>query len=119
MDYSNDILIKFFIDNNLTDEIVNDNITTINNMDIQFKELFELLDKEYNIINKLIDKLKQKETELLNQLEQAEQNKNETMIDEINNSLNEILEYDSYIYKINNGYVQYDYARILEIINSL
>jgi heat shock protein 1/8 len=130
-EYSNDILIKFFIDNQLNDDIVNQSITKLNELDIEFKSHYDKLDSEFNIINKLIDKIKEKELYYLNLLDNTvntdnsdnSDNSNHTLteliINDINNKLENILEYDSIIYKINNGYIPFEYSKIIEIINIL
>jgi molecular chaperone DnaK (HSP70) len=117
-DYANDILIKFFVESNLTDDLVNEYCTRINNLDFEFKELFDTLDKEYNIITKLVDKIKEKENLYLSQLD--------NILDEESQEykttctkLDMIIDFDSLIYKINNGYVQYEYNKITEILNKL
>ena len=116
-EYANDILIKFFIDNQLNDESVNEYVTKLNQMDIEFKNYYEQVNTEFNIINKLIKLINEKESYYLTLLENN--NNNKKYIDEINNKLDLIIDYDSYIYQINNGYVLFDYIKIIEIINIL
>ena len=118
-DYVNDVLIKFFVDNNLTDDSVNNCMIMINNMDIEFKEIFTIVDSEFNIINKLIEKIKETEEKLLNLLEIAEKDVNNSLIEAINTKLEIIMEYDSFVYKISNGYITFDYSKIQDIINQL
>jgi hypothetical protein len=117
--YANDILIKFFIDNNLNNEIVTEYCTNLNNYDIEFKEEFNTLDDEYNIINKLINRLKDKEEEYLNLLENINYDSdNEETKNEINKKLDRLIEIDSIIYKINSGYISIENSQILDIIKS-
>lgn len=115
--YTNDILIKFFIEKDLTDNIVNDYCLNLNNLDIEFKEQYNLFNDEYNIINKLITKIKNKEDELLDKLEK--ENNNE-YVNVINKKLDVIIEFDSIIYKINSGYTtDIENNKILDMIKIL
>jgi molecular chaperone DnaK (HSP70) len=124
--YGNDILIKFFVENNLNDEIVTEYCTNLNNYDIEFKEEFNILNDEFNIINKFITKLKSKEEEYLNLLEKLNldmENENEIIhneikekIDQVNKKLDQIIEFDSIIYKINSGYISIENSQLLDII---
>ena len=117
-DYANDILVKLFIERNLTDELVNEYCTKMNKLDSEFNELFDNLDKEYNIINKLIDKIKEKENLYLLQLDNI-QNEESEEYKTTCKKLDIIIDFDSWIYKINNGYIQYEYSKITEILNKL
>jgi molecular chaperone DnaK (HSP70) len=117
-EYANDTLIKLFIDTNLTDSIVNDYCIKMNEYDIEFKDLFDTLDKEYNIVTKLINKIKEKENFYLDKLAGVENEESAEYI-EINKKLDIIIDYDSYIYRINNGYVQYDHSKVTNMINKL
>jgi hypothetical protein len=118
-DYANDILIKFFVDSNITDLDVNKYMEIIYKMDIDFKEIFTIVDAEFNIINRLIEKIKECEEKLLIQMECAEKEANNNFIKTINEKLEIVMEYDSFIYKISNGYEQFDYTKIQDIINEL
>lgn len=69
-DYANDILIKFFIEKNINDEIVDNYVTNLYQLDIKFKEYFDLFNEHFNLVNKLIQKINEKEDYLLKQLEQ-------------------------------------------------
>ena len=117
-DYANDILIKLFIDTSITDDMVNDFCLNMSNFDSEFKDNYEILDKEFNIITKLISKIKEKEEFYLDKLSLIE-NEETLEYKEINKKLDIIIENDSYIYKINNGYIQYDYEKIIDILNKL
>jgi len=116
--YANDTLIKLFVETNLTDDSVNDYCIKMNEYDIEFKDLFDTLDKEYNIVTKLINKIKEKENFYLDKLS-AVANDESPEYKEINKNLDVIIDFDSYIYKINNGYVQYEYPKIIEMLNKL
>ena len=118
-EYANDILIKFFVDISITDSDVNEYMRQINNMDIEFKDIFNIVDGEFNIINKLIKKIADTETILLNLLEIAENESNNISIQNINKKLEIIIESESYIYKISNGYIQFDFTKIKDILNTL
>ena len=115
-EYANDTIIKLFINTNLTDDLVNEYCTQIYNLDIEFKELFDTLDKEYNIIGKLINKIKDKENFYLEKLSNSENNE---LITLINIKLDKIIEFDSWIYKMNNSYIKYDFNKIIEILNEI
>jgi succinate dehydrogenase flavin-adding protein (antitoxin of CptAB toxin-antitoxin module) len=117
-DYANDALIKFFVETNLTDDLVNEYCTIMNNLDSEFKELFDTLDKEYNIITKLVDKIKEKENFYLSQLDNIQDEESQEY-KTICKKLDIIIDFDSWIYKINNGYIQYEYNKITEILNKL
>jgi molecular chaperone DnaK (HSP70) len=116
--YANDTIIKLFIENNLTDEIVNTYCIKLNEYDIQFKKIFDELDKEYNIVSKLMNKIKEKENTYLDKLSTI-QNEDSPEFKEINKKLDLIIDFDSYIYKINNGYIQYESSKIIKILNEL
>lgn len=164
-DYANDILIRFFIDKNINDGIVEEYVTNLYNLDVQFKEYFEQFNEEFNIVNKFINKIKEKEDSLLKQLEiltnstdfnlndNVDKNKdqiensikndysienadgtnledicqnivnnlepNNQEIDNINSKLDVILEFQSFIYKIDSGYVKTDLNKINHMINVL
>ena len=100
-DYANDILIKLFIDTNLTDDNVNNYCIKMSGYDVEFKDLFDTLDKEYNIVTKLTNKITEKENFYLDKLTGIE-NENSVEHDEVNKKLDIIIDFDSYIYKINN-----------------
>jgi molecular chaperone DnaK (HSP70) len=117
-DYANEVLIKLFVETNLTDDIVNEYCITINEFDIEFKNLFDTLDKEYNILTKLINKIKEKENLFLDKLSLID-NEKSAEYEEINKKLDMIIDFDSYIYKMNNGYTQYTHSKIIEILNKL
>lgn len=117
-DYANDTLIKLFINTNLTDEIVNNFCIKMSEYDVEFKDLFDTLDKEYNILTKLINKIKDKENLYLDKLSGIE-NEECAEYEEVNKKLDIIIDFDSYIYKINNGYIKYDYSKIIEMLNEL
>jgi molecular chaperone DnaK (HSP70) len=67
--YAYDTLCSFFIEKNLTGEIVDEYVNNLFNLDVQFKEKFSSFEEEFNIVNKLIKKLEEKENYYLNLLE--------------------------------------------------
>lgn len=116
--YANDILIKLFVETNLTDKNVNEYCINMSKLDNEFKDIYEKLDNEFNIVTKLINKIKEKEENYLDKLSLIN-NEDSQEYKEINKILDMIIEFDSYIYKINNGYIQYDFNKIIEILNKL
>lgn len=116
--YANDILIKFFIDKNLTDDLVNEFCLTLNNLDFEFKTLYDKINQEFNIITKLINKIKMKEDYYLEQLIKIN-NQDSDEYKEINKKLEKLIDYDSIVYKINNGYMQLKIEIIKELIDKL
>lgn len=115
--YANDWMIKFFVEKNLTDEIVNECCVNLNNYDTEFKELYELVENEYNDVSKLVKMIEQKENHYLNLLEECESESKEYK--EVCSKLDKIIEYDSYLYKVNNGYEKYSAVVINEIYDKL
>ena len=116
-EYANDILIKLFVELNITDELVNEYCLNMNELDNKFKQEYEILDSEFNIVTKLINKIKEKEDFYLNKLSLLDEDSSEYK--EITLKLDSIIEYDSYLYKINNGYVQYEMEKIINILNAI
>jgi len=117
-DYANDVLIKIFVDKELTDDLINEYCSTLNKLDIQFKEEYENLDKEFNLMTKLINAIKEKEDLYLDKITSIENNTSIEFL-EINKKLEQIIDFDGYIYKINNGYEQYDAKKILDMIEKI
>lgn len=68
-DFASDNLLNFFINKNLTSEYVDEVVNKLYQMDIDFKEKFNLFDDEFNIVSKLINKLEEKENYYLGLLE--------------------------------------------------
>ena len=114
--YANDILIKFFVDKNLNDNDVIEYCNNLNNLDIEFKDEYNKFNDEFNIINKFIIKMKKKEEEYLNILDMSNDS---NIIDEINKKLDQIIEFESIIYKINSGYISLENNKINDMINIL
>ena len=72
--YASDILCSFFIEKNLTEEIVDEYTNKLFNLDINFKEKFSLFEEEFNIVNKLIKKLEEKENFYISLIEKLQNN---------------------------------------------
>ena len=117
-DYANDVLIKLFVGTNLTDDDVNNYCINMSNYDIEFKELFNTLDEEYNILTKLVNKIREKENLYLDKLSIIRE-ENSDEYKKINEKLDMVIYFDSYIYKVNNGYCQYEHGEIIEMLNKL
>jgi len=67
--FASDNLLNFFIDKNLTSEFVDSIVSKLYQMDVDFKEKFNLFDEEFNLVSKLINKLEEKENYYLELLE--------------------------------------------------
>ena len=144
--YSSDTLCSFFIDKNLNDEIVDEYVNKLYNLDIEFKEKFISFEEEFNIINKLINKLNEKENYYINLLEKlqnnldeqnnleqnnleqnnldeqnnlAEQNNSENEIKIIMDKLDIIIEFQSVIYKMNSGYIKVDMDKLSNMLSHI
>ena len=130
-DYSNDIIIKFFIEKNINSELVQEYVVTLYNFDVKFKEQFELFNEQFNLVNKLINKIKEKEEFLLNELETISKSNesnesnecdlisNTQKENDINTKLDIIIEFQSQIYKIDSGYTKVDSNKINNMIDIL
>lgn len=131
LNFASDNLLNFFIEKNLSSEFVDDIISKLYNLDVNFKNKFNLFNDEFNVISKLINKIEEKENYYLNLLEKIEQieiNKqieeiddinNKMKIDDINEKLEIILEFQTTIYKMNSGYINSDIDKISSMLNTL
>ena len=132
--YASDILINFFIDKNLSDDTVNDTVNNLYHLDLEFKNLFNGFNDKFNIVSKLINQIEEKENYFLNKLESSFKksqliiNTNESNdtsnieINNINDKLDIIIEFQSIIYKMNSGYTDTDIDKlsyILDCVNNL
>jgi molecular chaperone DnaK (HSP70) len=113
---ANDILIKFFIETDLTDLLVNEYIEQLNKYSNEFKNKYDNACVELNLINKVINRHKKIEDKYLLLLEEETKNNNENKISFINNILNVLIDYDTIIYKMTNNYEEYDEEK-LKLIN--
>ncbi len=126
-EYANQILIHFFTEKDLTDEVIEEYTVNLYNKDNDFKKIFNNFNEEFNLINKLITKIKEKEDILLNKLdlieneqnEQNEQNEENELIIHINKKLDIIIDYQSVIYQMNLGYCKVENKKILEMIDQI
>ncbi len=126
LQYSNDYLIKFFIDTDLNDDLVQSYVNQLYNLDIGFKEKYTEFNDNYNVINKLITLIKEKEEHYLNLLDNSNpdnsnpDNSNpDNSNPDIDHKLDIIIEFQSVIYKINSGYATIDNKKINEMISVL
>lgn len=125
--FASDNLLNFFIDKNLSQEHVDFVVNKLYQMDVNFKEMYNLFDSEFNIISKLINKLEEKENYYLNLLESIDNSvefsdsKNEQNNTEktITDKLDIILEYQSMIYKMNSGYIDSDIELLSNMLNTI
>lgn len=141
--FASDNLINFFINKNLTSDYVDEIVNKLYLMDVNFKEKYNLFDREFNIISKLINKLEEKENYYLGLLElmddtlkvfntnnstepveliepiELNDNNNKDEIKSINDKLDIILEYQSIIYKMNSGYIESDMDRLTNMLEAI
>lgn len=138
--FASDNLLNFFINKFLTSEYVDEIVNKLYLMDVDFKDKFNLFDKEFNIISKLINKLEEKENYYLTLLEimddtlkvldtnntteliipiELVKNTNKDEIKSINDKLDIILEYQTIIYKMNSGYIESDIDRLTNILETV
>ena len=113
-EYANEIIMKFFIEKNMTELIVKEYFDEMNKLDLEFKDLYHIFNEKYDYVRKLNNKVKEKEEYFLNLLE--ENVDNEILTNDINNKLDKIIDFHEYIYKINNSYIQVDTDKIMEYI---
>ncbi len=129
--FANDHLLKFFVEKNLTDNIVQDFVSKLYNLDCEFKDIYNDFNEKYNYVNKLLTKIKDKEEKYLQKIEFLESNleslqeTNESIQlnqEKINDfiiekevfetRLDTILEFETIIYKMNSGYIKIDNNKI-------
>ena len=115
LDYTNNIIIKIFVDRELTDEKVNNFITELYNLDVAFKEIYENEKDNCDILIKLNLKIKEKESILTNKLETSD----EETCEKIFKKLDIIMEFEGYLYKVTNKYIDYDFDKIVDMTEIL
>ena len=123
-DYSNDLLIKLFIEKEFDEEIVHEKIILLENMDKEFKELYTDFEDKYNIMNILMRKVaivEEKYLSLLDKLSEEENKdkENESKINVINSVLDLIIDYESIIHGMQNGYIEASDEKINKMIEEL
>ena len=118
--YASEVLINFFINKNLNDEYVDTVVKKLNELDNSFKEVYNSVDA---VLNKLVDKLNEKENYYLLLLDNKVDDIVDDTVDDIKNDilnkLDLIIEFQSYIYKINSGYCEIDYDKISNVLKCL
>jgi hypothetical protein len=144
--YASDTLCSFFIKKNITEEIVDEYTNKLFNLDVEFKEQFSSFEEEFNIVNKLINKLEEKENYYISLLEILHNNLNSKISNSINtnldnntdtnldnnidtnlneqikiitNKLDVIIEFQSVIYKMNSGYINVDMDKLSNILSHI
>jgi molecular chaperone DnaK (HSP70) len=122
---ANDLLIKFFIEKELNNDFVIDNCKNLDTMYNNFKEEYSKFSDKFNVFKKINKNIKEKEDKyilLLDDLSQKNDSESIKKIQFINGILDLLIDYDSIIYKMNNGYEPVDNDKInimLEKINNL
>jgi len=123
---SNDLLIKFFIEKTLLEEYVIENMESLKTLYDNFKDDYNEFSESFNIFKQLNKKIKEKEDKYIILLDELNDNINneETnkKIQLTNGILDLLIDYDSIIYKMNNGYEIVDIEKLnimLEKLNNL
>ena len=122
---ANDLLIKFFIEKELNNDFVINNCKNLEIMYNNFKEEYSKISDKFNVFKKINKNIKEKEDKyilLLDDLSQKNDSESIKKIQFINGILDLLIDYDSIIYKMNNGYETVDNEKLnimLEKINNL
>ena len=131
---ANDLLVKFFIEKALSEEYVIENMGTIKTLYYTFKEDYNEFSESFNIFKQINKKIKEKEDKYIVLLDELNENINNNINNKINNEetnkkiqltngiLDLLIDYDSIIYKMNNGYEVVDDEKLnmmLEKLNNL
>jgi len=123
---ANDLLVKFFIEKALSEEYVIENMDIIKTSYDNFKDDYNEFSESFNIFKQINKKIKEKEDKYIGLLDELNENINteETnkKIQLTNGILDLLIDYDSIIYKMNNGYEVVDIEKInsmLEKLNNL
>jgi len=94
--FTSDNLLNFYINKDFKDEKIKELENKLKNSDLKFKDVFNTYNKEFNILNNILSKIKNKEDNLINSLENINDvNSNE--FKNINNKLEIILEIEANI----------------------
>jgi molecular chaperone DnaK (HSP70) len=131
---ANDLLVKFFIEKALSEEYVIENMGIIKTLYYTFKEDYNEFSESFNIFKQINKKIKEKEDKYIGLLDELNENINNNINNKINNEetnkkiqltngiLDLLIDYDSIIYKMNNGYEVVDNEKLnimLEKLNNL
>jgi molecular chaperone DnaK (HSP70) len=131
---ANDLLVKFFIEKSLSEEYVIENMGVIKTTYDIFKEDYNEFSESFNIFKQINKKIKEKEDKYIGLLDELNDKINNNINNNINNEetdkkiqltngiLDLLIDYDSIIYKMNNGYEVVDNEklnRMLEKLNNL
>jgi molecular chaperone DnaK (HSP70) len=119
--FTSDNLLNFYINKDFKDEKIKELESKLINYDSKFKDIFNTYNNEFNILNNILSKIKNKEENFLTSLENInDENSNE--FKNINDKLDIIIEIEANIYKINNSYIKPDFNKLnnfIEIIEKL
>jgi molecular chaperone DnaK (HSP70) len=123
---ANDLLVKFFIEKALSEEYVIENMETIKGAYYTFKEDYNEFSESFNIFKQINKEIKEKEDKYITLLDELNNNINDEEINKkiqlTNGILDLLIDYDSIIYKMNNGYEDVDIEKLnmmLEKLNNL
>jgi len=131
---ANDLLVKFFIEKALSEEYAIENMEIIKNLYYTFREDYNEFSESFNIFKQINKKIKEKEDKYIGLLDELNENINNNINNKINNEetnkkiqltngiLDLLIDYDSIIYKMNNGYEVVDIEKLntmLEKLNNL
>ena len=109
-----DNLLKLFMDN-IDISAINSLSLEISNMDDIFKEKYSKLNTKNNRINNIINNISNTELVLLDTYEKFETEGSHDKLCHIDEILDELINFDSYIYSVNNSYIEYDLNEIIKI----
>jgi len=129
-DLANELLIKFFIESNISNDEVVNSINTIKTFSEEFKNEYCKLNIELNILDRVIYKHKQIENKyllLLDTVDNVDNVDNADNVDtadnadtaDINAILDTLIDYDTIIYKMKNNYDVYDENKLILIETEL
>ena len=118
-DLANELLIKFFIDSDISNEDVENSIKIIKTYSEEFKNEYNKLNIELNILDRVIYKHKQIENTYLSLLDTHSNNNDIEESNNINKVLEILIDYDTIIYKMKNNYDVYDENKLILIETEL
>jgi heat shock protein 5 len=106
--YADEKVLLFYINDSLTDDIVKTITSTLYNYDLKFKEKYELMYDELN----MVDVLKQQIEELENKILQIYDNSDNETKNNYDLILEKLIEFNTYIYSVENNYEIINYDNI-------